>query len=58
MRLTQEANEQRAVLSREFLQIQARTRIGTATTEDTERLSELLDEYKNLLKDPSNMEKG
>ena len=57
MNLTEKANEQRAKLSREFLQIQARTHLGTATAEDIERLSAVLDEYKNLLKDPNNLEK-
>ena len=58
MRLTKEADERRAKLSRKFLQIRERSVTGTAKEEDGERLSMLLAEYRDLLKDPNNLEKA
>ena len=58
MHLTKKADEKRGRLSREFAQIQARSLAGAAKEEDSERLSKLLAEYRDLLKDPNNVERS
>ena len=58
MNLTEKANEQRCKLSREFSYIQEKKHLGTATTEDADRLSLIIGEYRELLKDPNSFVKG